>query len=147
MPYLQKHQQNNVYVTGSSRLYVKIFVFIIKFYVISGIMKQISSNQIKNMSFCSFSKGEIYRNHFEPGKKVNQGFQKYSQYEKFHSLPIYLFRFSLEYFLIQVNMFVRNVVMSCSDLKQNMNTKLLGQPLQKQFFLIQQLKQRKERVL
>ena len=24
------------------------------------------------MSFCSFSKGEIYRNHFEPGKNVNQ---------------------------------------------------------------------------
>ena len=29
------------------------------------------------MSFCSFSKGEIYRNHFEPGKKVNKVFQKY----------------------------------------------------------------------
>ena len=28
---------------------------------------RIISNQTKNMSFCSFSKGEIYKDHFESG--------------------------------------------------------------------------------
>merc|ERR1712109_185830 len=96
-----------------------------------------------NMSFCSWSKGEVYRDHFETGTYVcskcgNELFGSQSKYK--HETPWPAFKQTIHDNSLSKRleskgaykalMYVVNVSTPCFHLNKSMNIRHPGQPLQ-----------------